>query len=302
MTRCNPSRTLALLALLALALPTSAQTVLSPADDAYVQSNAADTPQGTTDPDRLWIRTASSLTRATYLKFDVSGLSGPVESAILRVTVDVAPSTDEVDRMDAVGAANDDWTEAAITFNNAPAPDDGSSFVASVNSVSRQTSTDPNQSYEFDVTDLVKSDGADGAVTIVLTDLTQTAGVDIRIFSKDETSGNGPTLTVTTGSGTAAEDGPTPQDLRVATGRPNPFGDRTTLSYELSRPGHLSVDVFNVLGQRVATLRDGSVSAGEGSVVWDGTGANGGQLASGVYAVRFDFDGEVRTRAVTIVR
>ena len=305
MTHCN-SRALGLLAFLALALttalPTTAQTVLSPTDDAYVQSNDADTPLGTTDPDRLWIRTASSLTRTTYLKFDTSSLTGSIESAILRVTVDVAPATDGVDRMDAVGAAGDEWTEATITANNAPAPGDGSSFVASVDVVNRQISTDPDTSYEFDVTELVQSDGADGTLTIVLTDLTQTAGIDIRIYSKDEASGNGPTLTVTTGDGTASEGSPVSRLLQVAAGHPNPFSARTTLDYELATAGDLTVEVFNVVGQRVATLRDGAAPAGPGTVTWDGAGHQGARLASGVYSVRFSFDGEVQTQAVTLVR
>ena len=303
MTRCNPSRTLGLLAVLLLALPVSAQTtVLSPTDDAYVQSSDENTPKGTTDPDRLWIRTASSVIRNTYLKFDVSGLTGVVESAILNVTVDVAPATDEVDRMDAVGAASDDWTEAAITFSDAPAPGDGSSFVASVNKVDRQISTDPDKSYQFDVTELVRSDGGDGMVTIVLTDLTQTAGVDIRIYSKDEASGNGPTLTVTTRNNTAAEDGPDSRRLQVDPAYPNPFGVQTTLDYRLAAAGDLTVEVFNVLGQRVATLRDGAAPAGPGSVSWDGTGSASAPLASGVYSVRFTLDGEALTQAVTVVR
>ena len=302
MIRCNPSRTLGLMALLVLALPVSAQmTVLNPTDDAYVQSSDENTPKGTTDPDRLWIRTASSVIRTTYLKFDVSGLTGTVESAILRVTVDVAPSTDGVDRMDAVGAASDAWTEAAITFANAPAPRDGSSFVASVNTVDRQISTDPDKSYEFDVTELVKSDGGDGTVTIVLTDLTQTAGVDIRIYSKDEASGNGPKLTVTTQNNTASEDGPDGR-LQIDAARPNPFGAQTTLGYELATAGDLTVEVFNVLGQRVATLHDGAAPAGPGSVSWSGTGGTGAPVASGVYSVRFVLDSEVRTQSVTVVR
>lgn len=303
MFRCNPSRTLGLLALLVLALPTSAQTVLSPTDDAYVQSGAdADVPKGTTDPNRLWIRTASSLTRVTYLKFNVSGLTGAVQKAVLKVTVDVAPASDGVDRMDAVGAASDAWTEAAITFNNAPAPGDGSSFVASVNTVDRQTSTDPDKSYEFDVTALVQQDGADGTVTIVLTDLTQTAGVDIRIFSKDEPSGKGPTLTVTTGGGTASEDGPASRRLQVDAGHPNPFGAQTTLNYELATAGELTVEAFNMLGQRVATLRDGAAPAGDGTVTWSGTTDAGMQLAAGVYVVRFVFEGETLTRTLTAIR
>ena len=303
MTRCNALLLTGLLAL--AALPASAQTVLTVAEDAYVQTGAdADVAKGTTDPNRLWIRTASSLTRYTYLKFDLASLAGNVQRAVLRVTVDTAPAADMVDRMDAVGAASDSWAEATITANNAPAVGDPNVFVASV-VVARQTSTDPDVTYEFDVTPLVQTEYAgDKVVTIVLTDLTMTAGVDTRLYSKESgtpAASNQPQLVVTTTT-VASEDGPEARSFAVTDVGPNPFGAQATMRYDLATAGDFSVDAFNVLGRRVAVLHEGAAPAGAGSVVWDGTSSNGSRLAAGVYVVRFRFDGEVVTRRLTLTR
>lgn len=59
---------------------------------------------------------------------------------------------------------------------------------------------------------------------------------------------------------------------------PNPFNPSTLISYELRSNGRVDLQVFNILGQEVATLVDGVESAGVHSVLFDGS-----KLSSGVY-------------------
>ena len=48
----------------------------------------------------------------------------------------------------------------------------------------------------------------------------------------------------------------------------------------------MQLAVYNILGERVATLVDGVVEAGDHSAVWNATGANGRTLAPGMYMYR----------------
>ena len=61
---------------------------------------------------------------------------------------------------------------------------------------------------------------------------------------------------------------------------PNPFNPSTTISFTLSGYGHVSVRAFNVRGQQVAVLFDGSLDAGEKRILWKPE-----NLAAGVYLV-----------------
>ncbi|MFC1490698.1 S8 family serine peptidase [Candidatus Latescibacterota bacterium] len=78
---------------------------------------------------------------------------------------------------------------------------------------------------------------------------------------------------------------------------PNPFNPATTLSYSLANPGHVNLEVFSVSGQKVVTLVDSHMSAGEHSAVFDGKG-----LASGIYFYRFESEGVHKTGRMTLVK
>jgi hypothetical protein len=78
---------------------------------------------------------------------------------------------------------------------------------------------------------------------------------------------------------------------------PNPFNPMTTVAFEVSGPGVVSLKVFDVLGREVATLVEEAKAAGRFDVVWDAT-----RVASGVYFARLSAGGEVRTIRMMLVR
>jgi hypothetical protein len=78
---------------------------------------------------------------------------------------------------------------------------------------------------------------------------------------------------------------------------PNPFGQQTTLRYELAESGPVSITVYNALGQRVATIVEGDHAAGRHEVTWQPH-----SLASGLYLVRFEHEGGVTTQRMVKVR
>ena len=67
---------------------------------------------------------------------------------------------------------------------------------------------------------------------------------------------------------------------------PNPFSDDVTITLRLASPSEATVEVFDVLGRRVAVLVDGVREAGTHEVRWSGEADSGGSLASGVYVLR----------------
>jgi hypothetical protein len=64
---------------------------------------------------------------------------------------------------------------------------------------------------------------------------------------------------------------------------PNPFNSSTQISFDLPRAATVSLAVFNIAGQRVATLMNGMTEAGNHTVRFDGSG-----FPSGVYFVRME--------------
>ena len=71
--------------------------------------------------------------------------------------------------------------------------------------------------------------------------------------------------------------------FRLNQNYPNPFNPTTTISFNLFRPCEVSLKIFNLLGEEVATLLSASLLSGFQSVEWDGRDNNGNQVASGTY-------------------
>jgi hypothetical protein len=90
---------------------------------------------------------------------------------------------------------------------------------------------------------------------------------------------------------------PIPASFYLAQNYPNPFNAQTTISYTLPQKGPVTLSVYNLLGQRVATLFEGVQQAGEHKVVWDAKGA-----PSGVYFYRLAADEYVETRRMVLIR
>lgn len=80
----------------------------------------------------------------------------------------------------------------------------------------------------------------------------------------------------------AAEDvAEVPATITLYGNYPNPFNPSTTLRYALPEAGTVSIDVFNLLGQKVAALAPGLQTAGAQQVTFSAEG-----LSSGVYFFR----------------
>jgi hypothetical protein len=88
-----------------------------------------------------------------------------------------------------------------------------------------------------------------------------------------------------------------PTDILLSQCFPNPFNPRTTISYQLPKESHVTLGVFDVLGQAVATLVDAMQEPGYKSVTFDAS-----NLASGEYLYRLSAGGLTVIRKMSLVK
>ncbi len=74
---------------------------------------------------------------------------------------------------------------------------------------------------------------------------------------------------------------------------PNPFNPTTTISFLIPEASHITVEIYNILGERVATLMDREVNEGLQSVTWNANSLNGKAVGSGYFFYRISSNGKV---------
>jgi len=77
-----------------------------------------------------------------------------------------------------------------------------------------------------------------------------------------------------------------PDHFELSQNYPNPFNPQTEIRFSLPRSSNVNLSIFNTAGQKVATLVDRSMPAGEHVVRWSGVGDHGRNVATGVYFYR----------------
>jgi hypothetical protein len=84
---------------------------------------------------------------------------------------------------------------------------------------------------------------------------------------------------------------------------PNPFNPTTVIRYDVpSGGGNVALRIYDVRGRLVRTLVDGTRTAGEKSVVWDGRNSRGARVATGVYFYRMRAPGYEKTRKMILLQ
>ena len=98
------------------------------------------------------------------------------------------------------------------------------------------------------------------------------------------------------------EDGPTPLAFELGRNAPNPFAASTSIRFAVPERAEVRIEVFDLQGRRMATLKDGWVDAGFHDVSWNGTDAAGRPAVSGVYFARMSSDARVSVRRILLAR
>lgn len=95
----------------------------------------------------------------------------------------------------------------------------------------------------------------------------------------------------------AGESAGLPKEYALRQNYPNPFNPSTTIRFELPRSSHVSLKLYNALGQEVATLVEGERAAG----VYD-VAVHSGRLASGMYVFRLTAGDFVSARRCLLLK
>ena len=127
----------------------------------------------------------------------------------------------------------------------------------------------------FDLTDLRRFIGT-------TTDETGHFALPLRAFSTDR--------------GTAL-----PTNFALGQNYPNPFNPSTIIPYQIPTSVYVRLEVFNMLGQHLATLVDGERSAGVHTAQWDGTDASGRAVGAGVYIYRLSGGGPMVSQRMVLI-
>ena len=101
---------------------------------------------------------------------------------------------------------------------------------------------------------------------------------------------------------TAKTDGTLPSEYSLSQNYPNPFNPTTTIQFSLPTSGQARIEIFNILGELVATPFNGVATAGENTVVWDGTNSAGQTVSSGIYFYRLTADTYTETKKMTLLK
>jgi hypothetical protein len=96
--------------------------------------------------------------------------------------------------------------------------------------------------------------------------------------------------------------GAVPDKFELSQNYPNPFNPSTKINVSVSKRSEVRLIVYNVIGQEIVTLMDGSYSAGSYEVTWNGKDGWGKSVASGLYLYRLEVGSFSMTKKMLLVK
>ncbi len=96
--------------------------------------------------------------------------------------------------------------------------------------------------------------------------------------------------------------GDLPMTYELDQNYPNPFNPITAISYSLPKASAVTLEIYNVLGQKVKTLVDSYQGAGQYEVLWDATDYNGNRVSSGLYFYRMNAGDFTKTKKMLLLK
>jgi len=104
------------------------------------------------------------------------------------------------------------------------------------------------------------------------------------------------------GTGVAAVETDLPTSYALSQNYPNPFNPNTEIKFDIPFRSHVTLTVYNVLGQRVTTLVDKEMPRGSYVADWNSTSDNGIEVTSGVYFYKLEADDFIQTKKMLLLK
>jgi len=98
------------------------------------------------------------------------------------------------------------------------------------------------------------------------------------------------------------DDNTLPSNFALNQNYPNPFNASTEITFNTPVQSEVSLEVYNLAGQKIATLANDTYNAGEHSVIWNSTSDNGQVVSSGVYFYRLQVNDRSETRKMVLIK
>lgn len=140
---------------------------------------------------------------------------------------------------------------------------------------------------------------------LTMTDLTTGATINMReSFSYTFTSTTSPRrFTMTLGDVPLdVVERKLPEEFALSANKPNPFNATTEFTVALPEKANVTVEVFDLLGQKVSTLVDGEMEAGFQRIIWNGRDINDREVPSGLYLYKVTAGTFQQTRKMTLIK
>ena len=107
---------------------------------------------------------------------------------------------------------------------------------------------------------------------------------------------------ILTATGVSEQVVSTPHKFRLFQNYPNPFNPSTKIAYDLPRSSRVTLQVYNILGNKVRTLVKARKKAGRHWVIWDGRDELGNPVPNGVYIYRIRAGHRVDYKKMTLLK
>ena len=88
-----------------------------------------------------------------------------------------------------------------------------------------------------------------------------------------------------------------PNKFNLTQNYPNPFNANTTIRFNLPRQAEVTLDIYNILGQRVSSIDNGKLTAGTHTITFDAS-----EISSGVYFYKLTAGELTETRKMTLIK
>jgi hypothetical protein len=277
---------------------------LAPVQDSQVKSTSPNSTYGSSTTLRA---KSDSDIYDVYLKFTVSGVTSPLQSAVLQLYC--SDASDDAGRLYAVAneyrGTTTPWVESGLNYNNAPA--------FSGTPLNSPVPAAAGAWVQFDATAVVSGNGTWSFA------IHNPSGNSVYYSSKE--GDHPPVLVLTTGStllaqretlseragssklGTEPNPGGASSALRFELSHPfpNPSRGVTTVGYALPYPAVVTMAVIDVAGRVVRRIEFDRVAAGMHQARWDGRDSSGRKAPSGVYFMRLQAGSESRQQRIVFM-